>query len=246
LGVTPSAWNSNYRAFDSSVAALTWNTTGVETITTSNAYRHADGSWRYKKTGPAGLSNISPASDKGHQWLTAPSGAAEGVITWDATPLAINASGAVLVNNLKFPATQVASADANTLDDYEEGTWTAAFLAESGTITMDDSYKTGRYTKVGRLVTVLLHARFTAISAPTGSLSVTGLPFASGASIQVRTAGSIVAFDTAAPANTSLMFYLGNSSTAPRLAGFSQTVLAAAGYVQATSEIYLGLSYIVD
>ena len=32
---------------------------------------------------------------------------------------------AVHTGNVAFPATQVASADANTLDDFEEGTWTA-------------------------------------------------------------------------------------------------------------------------
>jgi hypothetical protein len=50
---------------------------------------------------------------------------------------------------LKFPATQVASADPNTLDDYEEGTWTPniANFTVSGTTT-----STGTYTKIGRIV----------------------------------------------------------------------------------------------
>ncbi|MDD5170311.1 MAG: hypothetical protein PHN75_15950, partial [Syntrophales bacterium] len=34
--------------------------------------------------------------------------------------------------NVKFPATQVPSADANTLDDYEEGAWTRPTSSESG------------------------------------------------------------------------------------------------------------------
>ena len=53
---------------------------------------------------------------------------------------------------IAFPATQSASSDANTLDDYEEGTFTPAIAANSGSIT---SYTaTGIYTKVGRVVTV--------------------------------------------------------------------------------------------
>lgn len=48
---------------------------------------------------------------------------------------------------IKFPATQNASADANTLDDYEEGTWTPS-VGGSATYTT----QTGTYTKVGRLV----------------------------------------------------------------------------------------------
>jgi hypothetical protein len=53
------------------------------------------------------------------------------------------------VGGITFPATQSASADANTLDDYEEGTWTPtqANFTVSGTSTL-----TGTYTKIGRVV----------------------------------------------------------------------------------------------
>jgi hypothetical protein len=50
---------------------------------------------------------------------------------------------------ITFPATQSASSDANTLDDYEEGTWTptASNFTVSGTSTLS-----GAYTKIGRVV----------------------------------------------------------------------------------------------
>lgn len=50
---------------------------------------------------------------------------------------------------IAFPATQSASSDANTLDDYEEGTWspTASNFTVTGTPTI-----TGTYTKIGRVV----------------------------------------------------------------------------------------------
>lgn len=52
---------------------------------------------------------------------------------------------------IKFPATQAASSDANTLDDYEEGTFTptADNFTVSGTTTL-----TGAYTRIGRMVFV--------------------------------------------------------------------------------------------
>ena len=52
-------------------------------------------------------------------------------------------------NGITFPATQSASTNANTLDDYEEGTWTptATNFTVSGTSTL-----TGTYTKIGRVV----------------------------------------------------------------------------------------------
>lgn len=71
-----------------------------------------------------------------------------------------------------FPATQNASADANTLDDYEEGTWTPSV---GGTATYLN--QVGKYTKIGRLVTALLHVEINAIG--TGSTTtLTGAPFA--------------------------------------------------------------------
>jgi len=55
---------------------------------------------------------------------------------------------------IAFPATQSASADANTLDDYEEGTWTPTIVSGGGTIS-----GTGRYTKVGRIVQFSIDAQ---------------------------------------------------------------------------------------
>lgn len=51
---------------------------------------------------------------------------------------------------IPFPATQNPSADANTLDDYEEGTWSPSVTALSGTFTSVSA--TGSYTKIGRTV----------------------------------------------------------------------------------------------
>jgi hypothetical protein len=60
-------------------------------------------------------------------------------------------TGAGAVGQIKFPSTQVASSDANTLDDYEEGTWTPTDASGAGlTFTVD--YAT--YTKVGRAVSI--------------------------------------------------------------------------------------------
>ena len=53
---------------------------------------------------------------------------------------------------LAFPATAVAVADANTLDDYEEGACAITLSPGSGSITA--SSVTANYTKIGRLVTI--------------------------------------------------------------------------------------------
>lgn len=85
-------------------------------------------------------------------------------------------SGGVLElaqGQIKFPATQAASADSNTLDDYEEGTWTPNV---GGNATYSDQL--GTYIKIGRLV--IASFDFTIASIGTGSSSsVSGLPFTS-------------------------------------------------------------------
>jgi len=86
-----------------------------------------------------------------------------------ATP---SASGA----GITFPATQSASTDANTLDDYEEGTWTGTFNI-GGT---SNATSTGRYTKVGRIVTYDINFFASGYTeSGTGSLTITGMPFTS-------------------------------------------------------------------
>lgn len=74
---------------------------------------------------------------------------------------------------IKFPATQNASSDANTLDDYEEGTWTPSL---GGTATY--IARTGTYTKIGRVVTVQFDFTVNAIGTGTTS-EFSGLPYIS-------------------------------------------------------------------
>jgi hypothetical protein len=82
----------------------------------------------------------------------------------NATP---STSGA----GITFPATQSASSNANTLDDYEEGTWTPSI---GGNATY--SGQAGGYTKIGRVVA--LDAILSISSSTTGSgTTITGIPF---------------------------------------------------------------------
>jgi hypothetical protein len=81
---------------------------------------------------------------------------------------------------INFPDTQAASADANTLDDYEEGTWTPVYTSTGATIT-SGSTTGGAYVKIGRLVTVQ-GSTCTGGNMSGGtagnSVGISGLPFA--------------------------------------------------------------------
>ncbi len=71
---------------------------------------------------------------------------------------------------ISFPATQVADAGANVLDDYEEGTWTPTIGGSS----IVYAVQSGRYTKIGNVVYFQCHLQLTSGS-PTATMS--GLPF---------------------------------------------------------------------
>jgi hypothetical protein len=81
------------------------------------------------------------------------------------------------LNGITFPATQVASAGANTLDDYEEGSWTPVYNQEGGnpTVTYDGTF--GVYRKIGSLVWVAGRIATTSVTGGSGVVSIAGLPF---------------------------------------------------------------------
>jgi hypothetical protein len=117
---------------------------------------------------PRNLANLAPK-------LSATGGSfATTIGVGAATPAA---SGA----GITFPADQTiigASSDANTLDDYEEGTWTATLTpGSSGTITVNNAASVNRYTKIGQLVTITAYIEVSSVSSPVGRLALGGLPF---------------------------------------------------------------------
>ena len=91
----------------------------------------------------------------------------------------IDSNGLVTVasGQIKFPASQNASADANTLDDYEEGTWTPTLTFAGGTTGITYSQQLGTYVKFGRLVWLNCRVALTAKGSSTGSARITGIPF---------------------------------------------------------------------
>lgn len=84
-----------------------------------------------------------------------------------ATP---SASGA----GITFPATQSASTNANTLDDYEEGSWTPTDASGAG-LTFSAAY--GYYIKVGKMVYVQAKIIYPSTGSSANN-SLGGLPFA--------------------------------------------------------------------
>jgi len=140
---------------------------------------------------------------------------AGGGSTFSTPALLVNSSGNVLIgktsatanggdlqvsSGITFPATQVAKSDANTLDDYEEGTWTPTATSGTGSITAYTS--TGSYTKIGRMVYLIGQVTLTTVGTAGGRLNISALPFTT-ANTTARPAVGVVREDNA----TGVMYY---------------------------------------
>ena len=133
----------------------------------------------------------------------------------------------------------------NALDDYEEGTWTPAFVA-TGTNFSSVSYSTqnGTYKKVGSIVVAQAWLAVSALTvgSASGNLRITGLPFAAAATNwHPGPCGFADNFTTVAPVvnmvqpgtTTALLYYHG--------AGFNGSVTYAA--LKSNSECHFNFIY---
>jgi hypothetical protein len=80
---------------------------------------------------------------------------------------------------ITFPASHSASSDANTLDDYEEGTWTPTISFNGGTTGVTYSNQKGNYTKIGNRVFVSCYLAVSNKGSSSGNVTINGLPFTS-------------------------------------------------------------------
>lgn len=142
---------------------------------------------------------------------------------------------------ISFPATQVASADANTLDDYEEGTFTPALNFGGASVGMTYTKQEGVYTKIGRVVYLQINIVLSAKGSSTGSATITGLPFTSAAS--PITGGTFLASNMITVAVPS--FFIGAVGTTITLQDFTGSTNAAMtnGDFNNTSELYITTFY---
>jgi hypothetical protein len=149
LGVTPSSWSG----FSGPPMQFGYGSVYTDSPATIGfaANSYYNGGWKYVGTGNAGLYQTSTGA---HYWFSAVSGTAGNAISFvqllqvdNGKSLALQGTSSQTGTGITFPATQSASSDANTLDDYEEGTWTPTFTSWGGTFTT-----VATYAKIGRVV----------------------------------------------------------------------------------------------
>lgn len=96
-----------------------------------------------------------------------------------ATQLTLTTGNLIVASGqgIDFSAT-AGTGTSELLNDYEEGDWTPAIIGTTTAGTASYYYRNGRYTKVGRLVT-LECALYFFNGTGTGNIQISGLPFTS-------------------------------------------------------------------
>ncbi len=91
----------------------------------------------------------------------------------------VDSSGNIIKfgGQIKFPSSQAASSDANTLDDYEEGNWSPIIGGVGGESGQTYGFQSGRYQKIGKRVFIYCYVALSVVGTITGSLLLKGLPF---------------------------------------------------------------------
>jgi hypothetical protein len=95
-------------------------------------------------------------------------------------------------SSVAFPATQISSADPNTLDDYEEGSFTPTLAFGGASTGIGYNFRSGYYTKKGDDVSFSVTLNLTSKGTATGNMTIGGLPFAVAALSNYRTSAAVL------------------------------------------------------
>jgi hypothetical protein len=90
LGVTPSAWNASFKAYQVGNQSL-WSASGANGYLSTNGFFNTSGSYIYRSNGFA-TEYIQSTANGSHSWHTAPSGTAGNAITFTQA-MTLDASG---------------------------------------------------------------------------------------------------------------------------------------------------------
>jgi len=166
-----------------------------------------DGTKGIRITNPAGTVAVFECGSIGDSFIGTTSGSDFNIRTGNTVRATFDNAGNLLVgttsavsgggvlqvsNGITFPATQSASTDANTLDDYEEGTYTPI---DSSGASLSFSAAGGFYTKIGRQVICFFYITFPS-TANTSPVAIGGLPFTTGNNVAGGVFTGAIAYNT--------------------------------------------------
>ena len=179
--------------------------------------------------------------------LAAPNVAGTNTVTLPAATGTLVLSGTTpSFNGITFPATQVPSADANTLDDYEEGSYTPIIYGGSSAGTTTYSSRGGKYTKIGNVVTISAQIDWSSATG-TGSMMIGGFPFTSSSSANINPIGTVMMYNIAVPAS-SIFFslYTNGSNTVANIYASRDNNTWTAVQMDSNAILLYTLTYFTD
>jgi len=192
IGVTPNAWTLGKSVSVGDVGSAVFGFGGYSALTSGTYFNSG---WRYSNS--TNKPTLFAGADGVFNWNSAAAGTAGNTYTLVQTlglelnkSLALQGSTSQTGTGITFPATQSASSDANTLDDYEEGTWTPTISYTTSDGNLSYSTQVGRYTKVGNIVTITGQVTFSETTA-SGNVRIASLPFTSVNVSNYRSAGGV-------------------------------------------------------
>jgi hypothetical protein len=197
IGVTPEAWTV-FTVLQIEDSAVLSGRSGSNQADFANNWYY-DGTEKRINTGYVARYTQNTTGD--HQFFTAGTDSADSTITFGTAKLHIDNDGDVTFTgdlimadgkgiDFSADASPATGMTAEILDDYEEGTWDPVVSDGSNPMTMDSSYDTGYYTKVGNLVTVTGLFSTTSLGSASGSIRITGLPFTVANNMAAYSAGT--------------------------------------------------------
>jgi hypothetical protein len=150
-----------------------------------------------------------------------------------------------------FPATQNPSSDANTLDDYEEGSFTPT-VASSGGGTPTYTTQVGRYVKVGKEVRfslwVVLASKGTLVAG--GNVTIEGLPFTAANIANLYHSCTIGQYQSATTAYVNAYAYVAPATSVItltfRAAAAASAAVLLVSDIGATSDFMISGSFFTD
>jgi hypothetical protein len=181
IGVTPSTWTSTKAIEVGSLGTALWSSGAGSTTLSNGAYYNSG--WKYANaTSKPSILDFDNAGKVTYYAATTTSTAGSAISLTQL--LAVEAGKSIALQGatvqtgagITFPATQVSSSDANTLDDYEEGTFTPTIIGLTSAGTGTYSNQTGSYVKVGQIVSIYIRIDWSAHTG-TGNMGFGGLPF---------------------------------------------------------------------
>ena len=181
-GLDSSGW------VDMGITSSTFNSAAYSVTGPNESYLFASAPLGANKTGNLVLATDSTGTSNNIQFYNGGFNKAKGAqsATISVNGLGLGSAVATSGVGITFPVSQSASSDANTLDDYEEGTWTPTIVGTTGNPTVTYGVQRGVYTKVGNIVHCTWQMTFSGLTGGSGYGQIGGFPFtaATGSSTQ--------------------------------------------------------------